>query len=534
LGRTLTSRLNDTRWNADGTSAAVGSQQRGRYMVHAHHMVHPIRIADCVFLDRPTNRWSVTLHASHGTLERNIVAFPGGAGIVAENGVETGVIRQNVVIGGLGGADAFSDLERGSLRGRDGHNLEDRGWEGYGLWLRSPTFEVTGNITEGAFREAAFGFHCFEPDGELEATTFPADPGRPPQVAGKALGDVWCRLKGIQEFANNTNHAFIAREPSGGAALYFAHMFLHAPFVVQNFTSRNSGKVLAYYSRSFEFSGLDLVGNADRTTKSPGFYFVGVTEVAIRDSSVRNCSVGLTPPLVALSVTDCFLDNTVNFHFQPGDADCTCHISFPGRTHTLSRVRFGTNSVTNIEMNAHGLADTKETDAGGRPDARGLARMLSRQTRVIVRNYDGKTGDDFEVYYPEQAADFILPGLGVSNQDLFEGKATGELTSRLRGRSFNDRVVHGGKLRPKILGLLGPIETGVLVYSDRLGAEQMETEAGPLELKYNLGGQLVSSENISGGNNFKKKVNVLPGLNILAQEIPGIGPYTFLVLGRPR
>lgn len=532
LGRTLTSRLNDTRWNPDGTVAAVGTQQRGRYFVHAHHLVNPIHIADCVVIDRPTNRWAITLHASHGTVERNILVFPGGAGIVAENGFETGIIRRNVLIGGLGGSDASQDVERGNLRGSDGHNLEDRGWEGYGLWLRSPTFEVTGNITEGAFREAAFAFHCFEADGELEATTFPSDPGRPREVAGKTLRDVWCRLKGIQVFSSNTNAAFIAREPWGGGALYLAHMFLHSPFLVEKFTSRNSGKIQAYYSRSFEFSGLDLRGNADRTVRSPGFFFSGVSDVVIRDSTVRNCSVGLTPPLIGLVVTNCFFDNPINFQFQPGDADCACHISSPGRTHTLSRVRFGASSVTNIWMNSHGLELTQERDSAGRPNARGLAKMLSRQTRVIVRDYAGVPGDDFEVHYCEQAGDFVLPGLKVSNQDLFAGKATGEVTSRLRGRSFNDRVIRDGKTREGIIGLLGPIESNVLVYLDRLGGEQMDTQTGSLNFSYNLGGRLVSSTEIAGGRNFKMTVEVAPGLNLLARDIPGTGPYTFLFLGR--
>ena len=532
LGRTLNSRLKDTRWNPDGTAAVVGTQQRGRYFLHAHHLVHPIQIADCVLFDRPTNRWAITLHASHGRVERNILVFPGGAGIVAENGFETGVIRRNVLIGGLGGAEGSSDLERGGLRGADGHYLEDRGWEGYGLWLRSPTFEVTENIAEGAFREAAYGFHCFEPDGELEATTFPNDPGRPPQVAGKALGDVWCRLKGIQVFAHNTNHAYIAREPSSGAALYLAHMFLHAPFVVENFTSRNSGKVLAYYSRSFEFSGMDLRGNADWAVKSPGFFFTGVSDVVVRDSVVRNCTVGLTPPLQALAVSRCLFDNAVNFEFMPGDADCPCHISLPGRVLTLSQVRFGPGSGTNIWMNAHDVESTRETDGAGQLNARGLAKMLSPQTRVIVQDYDGHAGDDFEVFYREQDAEYVLPGLGVSNRALAAGEARGEVLSRLRGRSFNDRLVRGGRTREKIAGLLGPVERNVLIYADTLGGEQMETPVGSISLTYNLGGRRMSSTRITGGRNYQVPVVVRSGLNFLTHDIPGVGPYTFLLLGR--
>lgn len=532
LGRTLTTRLNDTRWRPDGTAASTGTQQRGRYVLHAHHLIEPIRIANCVVFDRSTNRWAITLHASHGVVERNVVVFPGGAGIVAENGFETGIIRNNVLIGGLGGGDSLSDLERGSLRGSDGRNMEDRGWEGHGLWLRSPTFEVTGNLVEGAFRESAFGFHCFEPDGEREVTTFPSDPGRPRQVAGKTLNDVWCRLRGIQVFSQNTNHAFIAHEPSSGAALYLAHMFLTSPFVVDNFTSKNSGKVLAYYSRNFEFAGLNLTGIVDRNEKSPGIFMVGVSEVVLRDSQIRNCSIGLTPPLIDLVVTNCLFENRVNMVFQPGDADCTCHTSFQGRTHTLSRVRFGPNSLTNIWMHAGDLPATKEVDEEGSPNPRALAKMLSHQTRVVVRDYDGVSGDDFEVFFSEQSPTYVLPGLGVSNQDLFDGRAPGELAARLRGRSFNDRIARDAQTREKISGLVSPIDSAVLIYADRLGTEQMDSPAGVQTLTYNLGGRLTSSTAIVGGKNYRASVNVKPGLNFLVQDIPGLGPYTFLILGQ--
>lgn len=113
--------------------------QKGRYPLHAHHLIGPAtplpngyqftlygNVIDFGAENRSQNRkWGLAVHASHyGLVEQNIVDYASGAGLVTEDGSETGNdIRRNFVlrvVGGNGERTEDTDPTDGSKLGRAG------------------------------------------------------------------------------------------------------------------------------------------------------------------------------------------------------------------------------------------------------------------------------------------------------------------------------------------------------------------------------------------------------------------------------
>ncbi|MEM7112446.1 MAG: G8 domain-containing protein [Chloroflexota bacterium] len=113
--------------------------QKGRYPLHVHHLIGPEspppngyqftlrgNVIDFGNQNRAQHRkWGLAIHASHyGLVEQNIVDHASGAGLVTEDGSETGnLIRQNFVVrivGGNGERTEDIDPNEGSKLGRAG------------------------------------------------------------------------------------------------------------------------------------------------------------------------------------------------------------------------------------------------------------------------------------------------------------------------------------------------------------------------------------------------------------------------------
>ncbi len=115
------------------------SNQKGRYPLHAHHLIGPqtipangyqFTLIGNVVDFGPENyqqnrKWGIAIHESHfGLIERNICDLASGAGIVAEDASETGNwFRKNFVtriVGGNGARTQDPDPGDGSKLGRAG------------------------------------------------------------------------------------------------------------------------------------------------------------------------------------------------------------------------------------------------------------------------------------------------------------------------------------------------------------------------------------------------------------------------------
>jgi len=103
LGRTKGGLLNSTTFNAQGDVTSLGTNQIGRYPLHAHHLWGPVNASNTGYQFQfvgnavaDSLKWPMAIHNSHYGLIKDNVVFGGeGGGIVTEDGTETDNLFEN-------------------------------------------------------------------------------------------------------------------------------------------------------------------------------------------------------------------------------------------------------------------------------------------------------------------------------------------------------------------------------------------------------------------------------------------------------
>lgn len=156
-GRTLTTPFDNTT-ESGGTVTHVGTNQKGRYGGwHFHHTIGPAGLAADVpqfrfegnscwcqsTLGVTPPRWAITVHGSHyGLVKGNVVYNWTGSGVVVENGSETGnVIEGNCVIRVPFYGDG--ELTRWS---------DDVAHGGQAYWFGGCANRVIGNVSQSSWK----------------------------------------------------------------------------------------------------------------------------------------------------------------------------------------------------------------------------------------------------------------------------------------------------------------------------------------------------------------------------------------------
>jgi hypothetical protein len=183
LGRTTVQPLDNTTFNSSGRVTHVGENQIGRYALHMHHVFGPqvptgpyqYRLIGNAIDTSP--RWGIAIHNTHfGLVQSNVVYAAAGAGIVTEDGNETGnVIQNNFVVRSEG-----SGQDTVSRKTRDGRLL-DFGHEGAGYWFRGSNNYIRNNIAAST-RTGGFVIYA-EPD-PLRPNRFPLFAGADTTIPG--------------------------------------------------------------------------------------------------------------------------------------------------------------------------------------------------------------------------------------------------------------------------------------------------------------------------------------------------------------
>lgn len=139
--------IDDTVRKPDNSVLHLGTNQRGRYAVHMHHVSRPFAI-DRLVIETPVphSRWALSHHTGHGTVTNCIANNFYGAGIVGEAGTETGLHKGNSImrqlLPGSTSLQGGPDYPRFNSRDAAGRLMEDRGHGGYGAWYRGPFIAV--------------------------------------------------------------------------------------------------------------------------------------------------------------------------------------------------------------------------------------------------------------------------------------------------------------------------------------------------------------------------------------------------------
>jgi hypothetical protein len=133
LGRTTGSVLDDTTFDGSGNATYVGTNQKGRYGPHFHHMDDTGFVITGCAIDPGTDgdhtsKWAITLHhSSNGTITENVLwNWVGSAFSIEDIECNDNVIDNNLAVYVMGGPGAGSRADTG-FPGR----------EGDGFWMNS-------------------------------------------------------------------------------------------------------------------------------------------------------------------------------------------------------------------------------------------------------------------------------------------------------------------------------------------------------------------------------------------------------------
>jgi hypothetical protein len=423
LGRTTNDQLDNTHLGPNREVKHVGTNQVGRYTLHLHHLYGPegldadtpqFSVVNNTFRDG--RKWAVAIHDSHyGLVEGNTIDGFDGAGIVCEDGSEYGnTIKGNTVRNirgsGLGvqgrGNGNEPKLVGDGTPGNPYRTEGDHGHEGAALWVRG----VANNIVDNVFEDAPFGsviWSRFQPEDKI-----PAFKGADTHHDFKLVDH------GLQhgfEFARNTfRNVTIAASWQG-----LGEETPGAVFIAKDLKSENVVDFLdTSYSSTIRFEGGDFKGVRSFATQ-----MAFTDRVEIVGASITGFRYGVSTGR-ELYVEDSYFDcwgSDINMRLEVTEVY--------QRQNVLRNVRFS-NSENNI---GYRLGDYRNK------------RDYTRPLDVLVYDYNGVPGDNFQMWLSEQRGDYVMPVV-VSNRGLRTTPEAGLTNQQLWDKY---RLALAGKLLPE-------------------------------------------------------------------------------------
>jgi hypothetical protein len=411
MGRTTIGALNDTMFDANGNATHLGSQQRGRYALHAHHLTGPIApspdgyqfkfIGNAIDGGSTTYsfKWGIDIHASHyGLIQQNVVYNLAGAGIAFETGDESfDVLDNNFVVrvyGAGGRSDNTPDLTTGA--------------NGRGIWARGPNSyirnNVVANITPVTDTYAYEYFTMY-----LGNIAIPAFPGADPMIPSQ-----WTMKDGnslpLLEFSGN--EAYGALE--SGMTLWWIGTFGDTlrtpatPSVVRNLYVWNVYRqgFWNYPVSNMIIDGAVIRGDAANPGQAIGMYFDDYTtdQVIVRNADIQGMALGLGAPVMFINnplfrIENSYFRNVVNISI-PMQWSC-CYVNLAPRQVIISGARFdplGSYLYRTISMDwfSDSTLNSKMAD-------------LIQTTQVYVIDYNQRPGVSFQIFFLQQNPLQIVP-----------------------------------------------------------------------------------------------------------------------------
>ncbi len=284
--------------NFDG-SPGTGANPRGRYGLHAHRLGAgsldgpAARITGNVVWGTPG--WGIVHHDSNVVLEDNVVFDVVGAGIVAEDGNELGLWRNNLVVKTTG--DLVNDFDDGALFQTLRGPRFDLGFVGSGYWVQGGGFGIRMEDNIAVSTNAAGFDLVHNTDGLANVEQISVDLIEDP-IVRQAIVDAGFDFvtpnniptRGIDGLTSYNGfrgiHTWLHNRDSGNMEGTFTFpTFLAHDFrsTIENFTIWNvQSGVQNFYSTRFDFVDGLIVGDVD----SPVPYFASLGQQANNSSGI--------------------------------------------------------------------------------------------------------------------------------------------------------------------------------------------------------------------------------------------------------
>ena len=406
LGRTTTEPLHAAR------------NHIGRYSLHLHHLFGPPKPQpnghQFTVIGNAIDgglKWGITVHNAHyGLIRDNVIYNTGGAGVMTEDGSETGnVFDHNFVVRTWG---------TGTERADERREAKDWGYEGSAFWFRGPNNHVRNNVGANAHSFAVTYMMV-----DVGQVTIPERQGADPDRSGRTVNMMATPLL---EFANNEMYASLAGLTIWNLGANCCLDVYEVPeSVVANTSMWHVGSkgYYGYGSNRVIFDGWVQRGDpavlANVHEAVWGFYFGDylVRNTVIRNADLQGLRIGIFLPSKVgdtgdiygsapgtLVVENAVLRNAVNVFASPMYGVTGGGARLPPRVTTIRNVRFG-----RVPGNVGGKPQY-DVQMGFWID-RANVNLVVRD-EVLVYDFNGTPGDSFRVYYKEQAPTFTLPASG--------------------------------------------------------------------------------------------------------------------------
>lgn len=369
----------------NGAVRKIGTNHIGRYSLHMHHVVAPAFTLLGNVID-DGSKWGITVHNSHfGRISENVTIDVDGAHYMTEDGNETeNVFERNLAMGGSG------------VNNRAAH-----GREPVGFYARGPFSRWRENVATGMFvansANASYGFKAFFE--YLGNVRIPKYPGADVTVDGQ-YDVVDGNRTAMREWRDNEAYA----TESGltvwwdGYGLYYCCGPRPVPPKEE---SRYAGLkawhisnlgVFQYETRNVTFDRLTV-----RCHRGAGFYGADYLAdgLTIRGADIAGDCLG-----AHLSAAGGAREQRVEsgqFRTPVG-----IHVT----TLWTSSYRADWIQPRKIVIHDSRFVSRTAIETVFRAEP---VRNLTQRDEISVTAFQGRVGDDFRVYYPQQAPSFVLP-----------------------------------------------------------------------------------------------------------------------------
>ncbi len=440
LGRTRIDPDDDTTFDANGLVTHIGTNQGDRNAVQFRHLIGPsstpangyqytfVGNAVTCPLDPMPFLWGINVNDSHyGLIKDNVLWNWAGAGLVTKTGSESfNVIEHNMAARIKGTGARF-----------------DSGRDGVGFWFHGPNNSIRDNVATDIRGDAeyTYGFSLwFVYTGNQ---TLPAFKGADHSQAGQGIT---LDMNGtpLREFARNEVYGASRK----GITYWWINTFGTGyprdggPSVIKDMRIWNvyEDAVYHYEVKDLTLDGLVVRGQGEGTGLVGGDYVAN--NFTIRNADIQGMATGIFVPTMSdggtFTIEDSYLRNGVNIQVTPLTTSSYRADVLQPRKIIVRNVRFDApqgGSLTAIKMDFNGGG------AGGQHN-------WIQKDQVFVYDYNGIAGNNFQVFFKEQAAGYVVPQT-VLNEDGTPnqlGSPEDGLTNQQNWSKY--RIAIGGEVAP--------------------------------------------------------------------------------------
>jgi hypothetical protein len=467
MGRTTDKAIDNTTFNASGNVTHLGANEANRNAITFLNLFGPTtpqangyqftfngNVVTCPLTPMPFI-WGINVvNSYYGLIQNNDVVNWAGAGVMVDNVSSYNNFTGNMVmrINGTG--------QRGS---------GDMGLAGDGYWFGNPNNSVTNNIVTDLVVTGPYGYG-FEIYASNALGTFlgllniPAYQGADPSQPGQSQS-VDMNLMPLRAFANN--------EVYGVAPIGLSYWDINydptSPLpisssggTVQNFVTWNlwSTGIYGYQASNITVNGFVCLGDAAQLAGGSGgigmqFQDYYVANMVIENADIEDQGIGILAPDTTngtITIENSYLADQNGIFVQGLWSVAYTPIYIPSRHLVIDNVNF-TAPLAGQSFTAINMAwQLNAVDP------------VTTLDQVLVYNYDGVAGNNFQVFYTQQAANFIVPQT-VLNSDgtpKVMGAPVAGLTNAQAWAQYH--VAVAGMVAPgnattmnNIVGLVAPI-----------------------------------------------------------------------------